>query len=233
MSSGDETPTRKLMQMSPKPAAVPNRFREALVHISEDAIDENDSGKIGQWLYEHRDRLQRGGDEQGVVRFNHEILNVEKHAPDVIRPLRRKLVELLGNSEVMHKLCVPAFDLRAIEMHATLYHHGAHFDWHDDAVAADGQTIIESRRLSFCYYMHSTPKMFNGGSLEFLDGTSVEPHNNRLALFHPVQQHRVMPVECWSSHVLHGRWAIVGWLHGDAPDGYRERLPIMRGDPVA
>jgi hypothetical protein len=228
--SSDETPTRRLMRMDPNPPAVPNRFREALLHVADDALDESVSATIGQWLYDHRGQLTRGGDEAGDVRFNYEVLNIEKHAPEILRPLRRKLLELAGDAEVLDKVCVPAFDLRNLEMHATLYHHGAHFGWHDDAVAADGRTIIESRRLAFCYYMHSEPKMFNGGALEFLDGTSVTPKNNRLVLFHPVQQHRVLAVECWSSHVLHGRWAIVGWLHGDPPAGYRERLPAMRGE---
>ena len=232
MSSGEDTPTRKLMQMPEQPAAVPNRFREALVHVAEDALADSDSAKLGQWLYEHRDRLQRGGDELGQHRFNHELLHVEKHAPEMLRPLRAKLIEQIADAEVMHRLCVPQFDLRGIEMHATLYHHGAHFVWHDDAVTVDGK-IVPSRRLSFCYYMHSTPRMFNGGALEFMDGTEIKPYNNRLVLFHPLQQHRVLPVECWSSHILHGRWAITGWLHGDAPEGYEERIPLMRGEPIA
>jgi hypothetical protein len=230
MSSGEPSPTRKLMQMEPRPAAVPNRFREALLHVVDQALEDEASGRIGQWLYNHRDRLQRGGDEHGQHRFNHEILNVEEQAADLILPLRRKLIELMGDDELMDQLCVPAFDLRHIEMHATLHHHGAHFVWHDDAITSDGE-LVETRRLSFCYYMHSTPKMFSGGLLEFMDGTTVKPDDNRLVVFHPLQQHRIQQVECWSSHVLHGRWALVGWLHGDPPDGYVERLPEMRGRP--
>jgi hypothetical protein len=233
MSSEPDTPTRRLLQMDPMPPAVPNRLREALFFQMEDALDEDDSAAIGQWLYSNRDRLERGGDELGTHRFNHEILNVEKHAPPLLRPLRQRLTQLLGEQDMLRRLCVPAFDLRGIEMHATLHHHGGHFVWHDDAVASDGETVMETRRLSFVYYMHSTPKMFSGGSLEFLDGTAIEPQNNRLVLFHPVQQHRVLRVECWSSHVLHGRWAITGWLHGDAPAGYVDRLPRMRGEPTA
>ena len=40
---------------------------------------------------------------------------------------------------------VPEFDLRHIEMHATLYHHGSHFGWHDDALGRDG--VQPPRRL--------------------------------------------------------------------------------------
>jgi len=231
MSSDAETPTRQLMQMDPRPATVPNRFRDALVHSSDDVLPEEHCGKMGQWFYDQRAQLQRGGDEHGQSRFNHEILNVGDLAPDLLRPLRNKLVELGTDSDVLRKLCVPEFDVRHVEMHATLYHHQSHFSWHDDALGADGVTPVLSRRVTFCYYMHTTPKMFSGGTLEFMDGTTVEPENNRLALFHPLQQHRVLPVECYSAHVLHGRWAIVGWIHGDPPDGYEERLPQMRGRP--
>jgi len=232
MSSGaEETPTRQLMRMDAQPAFVPNRFREALIHQTDEALTDDDSAALGQWLFDHRDRLQRGGDEHGEGRFNYEILSIEKHAPDLLRPLRRRLLELVADGDVLDQVCVPAFDVRFLEMHATLYHHGSHFGWHDDAPGPDGHTPVLTRRISFCYYMHSTPKMFSGGELEFMDGTSTKPENNRLVMFHPLQQHRVLPVECWSAHVLHGRWAITGWLHGDPPEGYAERLPQMRGQP--
>ena len=225
----DRTPTRKLLAADAKPAFVPNRFREPLYHVEDDALDESVSAGLGRWLHNNRDKLARGGDELGLARFNYEILSVDKTAPDLVAPLKRKLVEAATDPKTLSALCVPEFDLRHIEMHATLYHHGSHFGWHDDAPDRDGE-LVPTRRLTFCYYMHAEPKLFSGGELEFIDGTTVEPKNNRLALFHPIQQHRIRRVECWSANVLSGRWALMGWVHGDAPDGWAERIPELRGE---
>jgi len=187
--------------------------------------------KLGKWFDEHRDKFVRGGDEHGAQRFNYELTDLDGYMPtELLGPFKKKLIAATADPEVLDALSIPAFDLRFVEIHATLYHHGSHFIWHDDAPGYDGE-IVPSRRATFCYYMHSTPKMFAGGELEFLDGTEVEPKNDRLCLFHPIQQHRVKRVECWSSHVLHGRWALMGWVHGEPPEGWVERIPELRGKP--
>lgn len=227
------TPHQKMMdEQKGAPPCVPNRFREAIYHTTDDALGPAANGALGKWLYEHRDKLVVGGDERGVDRFNHETIEVDKLMPDLVDPLRKKLIELTSDEDVLRQLATPAFDMRYIEMHSTLYHHGAHFIWHDDAVSYD-QHVVPTRRVTFCYYMHTEPKMFDGGELEFMDGTKVEPKNDRLVLFHPVQQHRVRKVECWSAHVLHGRWAIMGWLHGDTDADWVARIPSLRGRPVS
>ena len=43
----------------------------------------------------------------------------------------------------------------------------------------------------------------------------------------------VRRVECRSSMAIHGRWAVTGWVHGDPPEGWLERLPSLRGRPVS
>ena len=225
------SPTQKMLA-DPDAPLVPNRFREPLYHVIDDVVDESVAAKLGRWFCDHRHELSRGGDEFGNSRWNFEMLDVDRFAEvaDAIKPIKKKLIELASDATLLDKLAVPEFDLRHIETHATLYHHGSHFNWHDDAPGPDGG-LVPTRRITFTYYMHTEPKLFSGGELEFIDGTTVEPKNNRLVLFHPIQQHRVRPVECWSSHVLDGRWALVGWLHADAPDGWLERLPKLRGTP--
>lgn len=224
-------PTRQALEAIGKPPLIPNRFREAVYHSTDDAMPPAFAGALGQWLHSNRDRFVRGGDDRGLARYNHELINVDECAPnDLLAPFKKMLIAEASKPEVLDALCVPAFDLRFVETHATCYHHGSHFNWHDDAASAT-DSLVESRRITFCYYLHSEPKMFEGGGLEFLDGTVVEPKNNRLTLFHPIQQHRVNRVECWSSHFLHGRWALMGWLHGDAPEGWVDRIPKLRGAP--
>ncbi len=206
---------------------IPERYRKPLVHVIDGAMPDDFVDELGRWLYYHRAQFVRGGDTEGVQRFNYELCDLDRHAPELLTEFKRLLAERL--TEGCEACGVdPQFELRYTECHATLYHHGSHFCWHDDAPGYDGE-FVPSRRLTFCYYVHHEPKMFSGGELEFLDGTTVEPKNNRLVFFHPLQQHRVRAVECWSAHVLHGRWALMGWLHGDPPADYSPAA--LRGTP--
>jgi len=183
---------------------IPMRYRDALWHGVGKAMPVQWCAELGGWLHSHRSTLRRGGDDQGTYRFNYELLDVERSC-ELLAPFRKLLTTELENA--LAPCMVDPFELESIEMHATLYHHGSHFDWHTDA------DEIETRQLAFAYYMHSTPKRFKGGDLEFIDGTLVPPDNNLLVLFNPRQKHRVREVECWSSGVLDGRWALTGWLH--------------------
>lgn len=222
--------TKATLAAEPSPPVVPERFRVPMFRVIDDAFPEDWSREVGRWFYEHRDRLTAGGNEG--VRFNYELWNLDEHCADLLVPFKRKLIEVASATETLEDCAVPEFDFRHLETHGTLYHHGSYFTWHDDVPGEDGR-IVPSRRLTFVYYLHSDPKMFSGGELEFLDGTTVEPKNNRLCMFHPAQQHRVRPVECWSAALLHGRWALMGWIHGDPPEGWVERLPVLRGVPAS
>lgn len=201
----------------PEAPAVPERFTKARYHVVEDVMGETFSKNLAQWLYHNRMHMVRGGDEQGESRFNYEFLDVDEPC-EHIAELKAALVQLIPAA--LEVLRIPAFDLEQIETHATLYHHGSHFIWHDDAPGADGE-FVASRRVAYAYYMRQEqPKpMFTGGELEFIDGTVIEPKNNRLCMFYPLQQHRIRQVECYSAEVLHGRWALMGWLHGAPPTG--------------
>lgn len=208
-------------------ASMPGRFRKALVAQHDNAMPDEFVSEVGRWLHHNTEKLVRGGDDAGAHRFNYELTELDKHF-DGLAPFHQMLTNLYP--EVLETVGVDDFDLRYIETHATLYHHGSHFTWHDDAPGHDGEFMF-TRRITFCLYMHTDPKMFQGGELEFLDGTRVDPENGRLALFHPLQQHQVRRVECYSAEALHGRWALMGWLHGDPPPGYIDRAPAMRGSP--
>lgn len=205
---------------------MPERYRNALYHIVDGAMPMAWLGEFSDWLYTNKSRMVRGGDASGVERFNYELTEIDKFCPEVVAPLKRAIIDNVDDA--LGPCNVWDFNVQFVEMHATLYHMGAHFCWHDDAPGYDG-TLVPSRRITFCYYMHAMPKQFTGGELEFLDGTAVEPKNNRLVFFHPLQQHRIRKVECYSAYAMHGRWAIMGWLHGDPPPGYE--FPELRGTP--
>jgi hypothetical protein len=206
---------------------MPERYRKARFAVVDEVMPAGFSAELGEWFGENRQLFVRGGDPQGLSRYNYEITDLDRHC-DLLAPFHAMIVEQFPKA--LEACDVPDFELRYIETHATLYHHGSHFVWHDDAPAYGG-TLAPTRRVTFCFYMHTLPKMFEGGELEFLDGTRVEPMNNRLVFFHPLQQHQVRRVECWSAEQLHGRWALMGWVHGDPPPGYVEAIPEMRGRP--
>ena len=203
--------------------SVPERYRAPKFTTFDDAMSTDWAAELGGWLYDRRGDFHRGGDDYGAERFNHELLEVDEVC-DLVLPLKQKITALVPDAA--DAVGIPDFDVEHIECHATLYHHGSHFTWHTDRDGMDGKPVT-TRRLSYCYYMHSLPRMFQGGELEFHDGTTVESLANRLVMFSPYQQHRVRRVECWSSEFLHGRWAVFGWIHGQPPGstGHLEGRP--------
>lgn len=223
----DDQATRAALRAKPLEAIVPSRFHVALTHIVPEAITKPDAAALGSWLHEHRDKLDLMHNESAC---RWELSFLDGYAADLAGMVRKAVLEnLIAAQEACE---VPAFDVTHIETHATCYHHGGMFDWHSDSVDYKGE-VAATRRLSFCLYLHSLPRMFEGGELEFMDGTTVAPEHRRLVLFHPVQQHRVRRVDCRSAAAIHGRWAITGWIHGDPPDGWLERLPALTGRPIS
>lgn len=205
----------------------PGRYRKALVHVVDDALGADFGREFGQWALRNLRSFVRGGDPNGVERFNYELTTLGDHF-DGLAPFHAALMANL--EDALGPCGVDDFDPRYHEVNATLYHHGSRFRWHDDFPDYDG-SFAPTRRITFAYYMHTPEKMFSGGELGFLDGTLVEPKNDRLVFFHPLQQHEVRKVECWSAEASHGRWALMGWVHGDPPEGYAETAAKLRGTP--
>jgi hypothetical protein len=194
-----------------EPPAAPERFRAALLHVVEDVMPDDWLAEFGLWLHQHRDQFARGGDDAGEVRHNWELFELDRHCPELMAPLRARLVD--HYPAALAPCAVPEFELRGVDQTATLHHHGSHFEWHDDDLYPDLKPA-PTRKLAYAFYLHTEPRRFSGGELEFLDGSAVEPKVNRLAIFNPRQKHRVRRVECWSAAAIDGRWAVIGWLHG-------------------
>ena len=188
------------------------RYRKALYHVVPDAMGKRFPTEMGEWLYHHKEDLRTGGD--GEFRHNYEIYDLNTLCPQLMTRFRKVLVDAIPDA--LEPCGIPDFDLDDIEVMATLYHHGSFFKWHDDAPNLQME-FARTRRLTFTYHMHTTPKMFSGGALEFLDGTVIEPENGNLVIFYPLQRHRIQRVDCWSADAMHGRWALMGWVHGEPP----------------
>lgn len=190
--------------------------------VVEDFMPMDWAGDLGQWLFSQRHEMTRSGDDDGVFEYRYALSDLDHRNPEALKVFRKAIVDQLP--KCLSKIEVPDFDLLHVESHGDCYHHGHHLGWHDGL----GDDIVATRRVAFAYYMHSQPKMFSHGELEFVDGTTISPKNNQLVLWHPAQQHRVTRVECWSSHIMHARWSITGWLHGQPPKGWLDKLELLR-----
>lgn len=222
---------REAFTAEPLPALVPGRLRKPLVHVQDDAAPKELIRDIGAWLFQRRDLARHAGDRSGEHCFAWEIVGLESLAPELAARVRALIVEGL-TPEALEALAVPEFDLGQVEVVPVLMHHGGHFGWHDDWIGPDGQPAT-TRRVAFDLFLHTEPKRFTGGALDFPSGDSIEPTSGRLVFRHPLQMHRITPVECWAAEHLHGRWALTGWIHGTPPDGWVERVQRLRCAPEA
>ncbi|MDH6137527.1 Rps23 Pro-64 3,4-dihydroxylase Tpa1-like proline 4-hydroxylase [Kitasatospora sp. MAA4] len=101
----------------------------------------------------------------------------------------------------------------------------------------DTSTDFAPRRLlTFVYYLHRTPRPFEGGELRMFDaalplhtGTTGrweektwrdwEPEHDSIVFFRPTAWHEVRPVSCPSRRHADSRFAINGWLCSPDPTG--------------
>lgn len=212
---------RDAVRLEPAAPIAPGRFRAPLCHRVDDIMPLEWQGGLAHWLHEHRYLFAPGGDDEGHYRVAHDLVRLEDHAAALAGELRSRILELVPDA--LEGCGVPDFDVRGLETHASLFHHGGHWTWHDD-VEARGVVDFAPAMLGFELTLRTDPAMFQGGELELLDGTVHEPANGRLVFLHPAQRRRVRVVECWSALALHGRWSVEGVVRGIPPDGWNEAL---------
>lgn len=191
--------------------------KKATPYTARNFMPADETQSILEWCADNRWMMERGGDEDGVDRWNYEIINVDQTIPEMIAPFRSRLMRRV--EAAAKRTGAGDVNVEFIETHLTLHHRGSFFVWHDDLPGYDGE-LVPSRRLSYCWYFHTDPKFFDGGELEFWCGRRVPPDHNTLVMFDPRWKHKVNTVDCYSRHALHGRWALMGWIHGPKPEGH-------------
>ncbi|MFJ2113557.1 MULTISPECIES: 2OG-Fe(II) oxygenase [unclassified Streptomyces] len=100
----------------------------------------------------------------------------------------------------------------------------------------DTSTEFAPRRLlTFVYYLHRTPRPFDGGALRVFDVAlplhtdatgkweertwrDWEPEHDSIVFFRPTAWHEVRPVNCPSRQHADSRFAINGWLCSPDPE---------------
>ncbi|WP_327071204.1 2OG-Fe(II) oxygenase [Kitasatospora sp. NBC_01302] len=90
------------------------------------------------------------------------------------------------------------------------------------------------RLLTFVYYLHRTPRPFDGGELRVFDAAlplhtattgdwrqqswrDWEPEHDSIVFFRPTAWHEVRPVRCPSRQHADSRFAVNGWLCSPDP----------------
>jgi Rps23 Pro-64 3,4-dihydroxylase Tpa1-like proline 4-hydroxylase len=206
---------------------VPYHVRPSRYHVQDDLMPKEWLNMATAEFSRHRDALTWDHGDGYGDRACWIVRDAREQYPQLCAALIQTLYQAIPDAV---KACgIPEFQPTGIEVCQTLYHHGGYFKWHDDMNDHGGNFRID-RRLTFIYYLNRMPKLFSGGDLEFMDGCTIEVQNNRLLMFEPMQVHRVQPVECWSADPLDGRWTITGWIHGDAPKAYTDRLLALRAE---
>ncbi|GLW48766.1 hypothetical protein Stsp02_44280 [Streptomyces sp. NBRC 14336] len=134
--------------------------------------------------------------------------------------LGRALVNVLPTVEKV--LGVTAAE-RRVECQVTVHGDGDYFRRHLDV----GEGDAASRRISFIYYLHRSPRLFSGGQLRVYDSVSapgkfspaasfrdVEPIHDTIVFFPSASVfHEVLPVSCSSARPEDGRVTCNGWIH--------------------
>lgn len=121
--------------------------------------------------------------------------------------------------ENLSYLLISPFEINKKELQLTLHTNGDFFTIHKDS----GKKNI-SRKVTFVYYFHQEPKVYQGGDLLLydtdkskddysMDYSRIGTRNNLLILFPSHFYHQVTPVSQQSDNFKEGRFTLNGWLH--------------------
>jgi predicted 2-oxoglutarate/Fe(II)-dependent dioxygenase YbiX len=136
------------------------------------------------------------------------------------RPVTERLAAVLP--DLWDRLAMAPFVPGWVEAQATVHRDGDFYDVHRDW---DPQGPTATRRLSFVYYLHRTPRPYTGGDLLLYDTacslglyrpgafTRLTPLDNSLVLFPSQVMHEVTPVRLPGADPADGRFTVNGWLH--------------------
>lgn len=222
MSEDSRSQTEAIYRLPPSEPIMPARFRRALMHVVPDVLPAEDAAAIGQLLFGARHTMTGVGDAEGDCwAWRMPAATTEDVLGDRAAIIRRAVHAHLDVAGAA--CCVGEFDVQGVEMSAQLLHHGGRIPWQMECLDHDG-ALRESVRLAWELTFVASPRMFAGGVRQWSDGTLAAAQSAQLVYWHPAQPTALSTVECWSAHVLHGRWSIGGSIHGPAPAGYADAV---------
>jgi Rps23 Pro-64 3,4-dihydroxylase Tpa1-like proline 4-hydroxylase len=147
-------------------------------------------------------------------RRSHVLMDLGPHHEIVMDRLR------LALPRVLPKLGIEQFPISRMEAQITASKDGDFFRWHRD----NAQDEVAARQLTFVYFFHREPKVFEGGELRIQDSSwqdnanqsgnyyTIIPRQNQLVLFDSSLTHEIALVKCPSAKFADSRFTVNGWF---------------------
>jgi hypothetical protein len=188
----------------PKTPPIPVRYDRARLRVIPNLnVDRKRVEGVAQLLEARKDELElyRSNEEGKVGGFFWQNPSIDLLWPNS-SAIREAVVAELETTAMALGLD-GSFD-GGFTMTAKMMHHDNFHSWH----------IPDSEAwLGYRLFLHSHPKRFSGGEVEFTDGTIVEPAGGSCMLYDPRQAQRTKPVDCWSPNMVDARWTIEGMVY--------------------
>jgi SM-20-related protein len=127
----------------------------------------------------------------------------------------------LALPRLLPRLEMEPFPISGVDVQITASNDGDFFHWHSD----NAQDEVASRHVTFVYFFHREPKMFEGGELRLYDSRkqgngyvpagnylTIVPQQNQAVLFNSSLAHEITPVVCGSQEFADSRFTVNGWF---------------------
>jgi len=157
--------------------------------------------------------------EQGVIDYEHRRSRVLTALEGYEELLVGRIKMVLP--QVLQKLGMEEFDITGVETQITASNDGDFFRFHSD----NGSDRVAARHLTFVYFFHREPRLFEGGELRIHDARveqeryvsagsyqEIVPRQNQIVFFPCELLHEITPVKCPSGLFADSRFTLNGWL---------------------
>ena len=159
------------------------------------------------------------GDENTDTEYRKSHVLSQKELKPITSWFSEKLDTILPS--IFERLQMEPFNVNQKEIQLTVHKNKAFYKVHTDSADED---YYKNRHLTFVYYFHKLPKLFEGGEILLFDTdtinnsyttqhTKITPSNNSIIFFPSNYYHQVTPVHLKSNKLKNGRFTINGWVH--------------------
>ena len=155
----------------------------------------------------------------GVVNYDHRrshvLMDLGRHQDVIVERIQKVL------PQVLETLGMEEFTIAGVEAQITSSNDGDFFHFHSD----NASERVACRYLTFVYFFHQEPRMFEGGELRIHDARleegvyvsegsyqTIVPQQNQMVFFPCQLMHEITPVKCVSEHFADSRFTLNGWL---------------------
>jgi Rps23 Pro-64 3,4-dihydroxylase Tpa1-like proline 4-hydroxylase len=217
--------TRPPVVLTPMIGAAPGRRAAPNYLRIDDFLTPDENALLFQYAIEQEPAFQTSGTLGGSKSYRRsKVLYAirESHWQELFMSrLKLHLPHIAG------ALGKPDFRLVDYEMQLTASNDGDYFRAHADASPEHHR--VAAREITFVYYLHRTPRPYNGGGLLLYDGAPgqptydrgadvrlIDPQNNCLIAFTSDSWHEVDMIRCPSLTFADSRFTVNGWLRQEA-----------------